>query len=139
SFKAWAGTIAETGADEGVERTAFRTESLNPSAAAIVSLSLSTCTSTPINTGRASSEEAAKATWWIISRKSPTLICTAPSKSGTGKGGNSWASIHLISFVEVPPRTFNVCVDVSSFNNTWSPGNVLTTSENVRAGTVVEP
>src|SRR5687768_201173 len=47
--------------------------------------------------------------------------------------------MHLISFVEVPPRTFSVCVDVSSFNNTWSPGNVPTTSEKVRAGTVVEP
>ena len=28
--------------------------------------------------------------------------------------------MHLISFVEVPPRTFNVCVEGSSFNNTGS-------------------
>ena len=57
----------------GEDSVALRTESRNPSAAASVSLSFSTCSSTPISTGRASSAEAAKATCWIISRKSATF------------------------------------------------------------------
>ena len=31
-------------------------------------------------------------------------------RSGTGRGGNSWASIHLISVLEAPQRTFRVWV-----------------------------
>ncbi len=52
----------------------------------MVMVSLSTTTSTPISTGRASSAEAAKTTCEIMSLKSATLSRMAPSMSGHGQG-----------------------------------------------------
>ena len=105
----------------------------------MVMVSLSTDTSTPIRTGRASSADAAKITCEIMSLKSATFNRMAPSISGTGKGGNSWASMHLISVLEAPQRTFRVWVAVARLRLTCSCGNVPTRSKKVRAGTVVEP
>ena len=59
--------------------------------------------------------------------------------SGTGRGGNSWASMHLMSVVEVPQRRLRVWVVEFRLRFTCSGGRVLTRSAKVRAGTVVEP
>ena len=131
--------MAVNGWAAGCDKVPLRTDKRKPSAEAMVRMSLSTITSTPINTGRASSTEAAKTTCEIISLKSATFKRMAPSMSGTGRGGNSWASIHLISVFEGPQCTFNVWVDVFRFRLTCSAGRVPTRSEKVRAGTVVEP
>ncbi len=139
SLKARAGMMAFSGFGAGEESVAFRTDRRKPSAAAMVTLSFSICMSTPISTGRASSVEAAKATWWIISLKSTTFNWMAPSMSGTGRGGNSCASMHLISLLDAPDCTCRLWVCVSSISCTWSPGRALIRSPNVRAGAVVEP
>ena len=95
--------------------------------------------STPVSTGRASSFEAAKTTCWIISFRSEMLSWTPSDRSGTGMGGNSCASMHLISVFELPQRTFRLWVRTLSDISTRSLGRVLIRSVKVRAGTVVEP
>ena len=134
SPSARAGIMAVKGWGTGWESVPLRTDSRKPSAAAMVMVSLSTDTSTPIRTGLASSAEAAKITCAIMSLKSATFKRTAPSISGTGNGGNSWASMHLMSVFEAPQRTFRVWLAVARLRLTCSCGNVPTRSTKVRAG-----
>src|SRR3990172_9611307 len=73
SFSARAGMIARIGPASGDVRWEDRTDSRNPSAAASVITPSLISASTPVSTGRASSPEAAKATWLIISPGSSIL------------------------------------------------------------------
>ncbi len=94
------------GASTAFDSSASRTESRNPSAAAMINLLPSIISNTPVNTGRASSVEAENTTCRMISFKSFTLNSAPPFNSGWGMGGNSWASIHFISVLEGPLFTF---------------------------------
>ncbi len=108
SLRARAGITALIGAGTGLDSFAVLTESRKPSAAARVMVLSSTVTRTPVRIGRASSWEAANTTCLIISLKSDTLISMPISRSGEGIGGNSWASMHLISVLREPLLIFNV-------------------------------
>ena len=139
SVNARAGTIRLTGTWRGLESSACLTDTRKPSVAARVICWSSTEISTPCRMGRASSWEAANATWAIISLKSATAMSSPSFRSGTGIGGKSWASMPLISVVELPQRTLSVWVRGLRVSATASLGRVLTRSTIVRAGTVMEP
>ncbi len=134
-----AGMMTLTGLLSALDSSAVRTAMRKPSVAArdiwfsLISIR------TPCSTGRASSAEAANPTWRIISLKSATFNSTPADRSGTGMGGNSWASMPLMSKLDVPLRMLSDWVRVVRDRLTLSPGRVLIRSAKMRAGTVMLP
>ena len=72
----------------GSGRLAWRTESRNPSAAAMVKVSSSKRAKTPVRIGRLSSVAAASTTWEIICRNNPGSSKIWNSSPTAGSSGN---------------------------------------------------
>ena len=139
SASARAGTIRLASRSPAPPAPSLRTARRWPSVAASVRLPPWTCTSTPVNTGRASSVEAAiEVCSTALTRSSSATSMRSPS-SGRGPGGNSSASMHLMCVSNRAHRRFKDCVAPSRvISRSWS-GRVLTKSVRRRAGAVVLP
>ena len=127
-------TVSSPGS--GVERTASR----KASAAANVTCSFPTCTSTPVKTGRDSSSEAAITTSSIISLSVAASSITGGSPpSALGIKGNSEASIPLIFALLPSLLIFILFVSSGTVISTPDCGKLFTKSVSSLAGTVVDP
>ena len=90
------------GSGTGDASEAVCTASLNPSAAAKVTLLSSASTFTPVSTGRESSVAAAKATCSMAVRRTLGSIVMPTPSSTEGMGGNSSESVPSMRHSNLP-------------------------------------